>query len=302
MYSSGIRHVHKVSIPVISVGNITLGGTGKTPFTIFLADYFRDTGRKSVILTRGYGDDEHIMLKDTLPEVPVVVGRDRVKNALSVSNEETDIVILDDGYQHRRLARDLNILLLDCPRPFGNGFLCPRGVLREPVSSLMRADMIVLTKSDRVEPEEREDIIRKIKGLRPGIPVVVSRHSPVFVTDVTGAMYSVEHISGRKVSLVSGIADPGYFAYTVKKAGGIVMDEFAFRDHYRYMQQDIDRIFAKCFSARVDMILMTEKDYVKVRNLDLSRIEEKLYIFHVRMEIIEGKERLIAGLNSVISG
>jgi len=302
MYDSGMLRMYKAPVPVISIGNITLGGTGKTPFTIFVADYFTDNGKKPAVLIRGYGDDEHRMLKDALPDIPVLVGRDRVKNAFKEVVRETDVLVLDDGYQHRRLERDLNILLLDCPNPFGNGHLCPRGILREPVSSIRRADMIVLTKADRMEESDRENIVQKINGLAPGVPVIISRHEPVCMRDVTGAVYSTDELSGKKICLVSGIADPEYFAHTVRACGGIIVEEITFGDHYGYAQQDVDRIFAKCFSSRVDMLLVTEKDHVKMKKLDLTRIEEKLYVLCVRIDIIDQKERFIAGLNSVISG
>jgi len=300
-YRTGVRPVHKVSVPVISVGNITVGGTGKTPFTIYLADHFLNAEKNPAVLIRGYGDDEHRMLHDELPDVPVFVGQNRVKSANAAARRGLDVLLLDDGFQHRRISRDLNILLLDSAAPFGNGCLLPRGVLREPVPSLKRADMIVLTKSDRISAEEKHRLIGRLADLAPGIPVAVSRHKPVFFTDVTGAAYSLEDLKRKRMCLVSGIADPGYFALLVEGLGGMISARFDFADHHGYTQKDIDRIRARCSPDKIDAIVVTKKDYVKMRELDLSRIEEKLFILHIVIEIIEGKEKIIAGLNSVIS-
>jgi len=299
-YRTGARHVHKVSVPVISVGNITVGGTGKTPFTIYLADHFLNAGKNPAVLIRGYGDDEHRMLRDELPDVPVLVGQNRAKSANAAVRTGSDVLILDDGFQHRRVSRDLNILLLDSAAPFGNGCLLPRGILREPVPSLKRADMIVLVKSDRISAEEKEKLVGRLADLAPEIPVAVARHKPVFFADVTGMAYSPEDLKGKRMCLVSGIADPGYFALQVKRLGGMISTRFDFTDHHGYTQKDIDRIRAQCSRDKIDAIVVTKKDYVKMRELDLSRIEEKIFILHIVIEIIEGKEKIIAGLNSVI--
>ena len=300
-YSCGMRKVYKLPVPVISVGNITLGGTGKTPFTVFIVDHLIAIGRKPAVLTRGYGDDEHNMLKDAVPDLMVFPGQDRVQTARKAIEQGADVLVLDDGFQHRRLERDLDILLLDCPYPFGKHQLFPRGVLREPVSSLRRADIIVLTKVDRINRGEKEKIVRKINNLAPGVTVVTATHESVLLTDVTGAAYPENDIRGKKVYLVSGIADPGYFACTVKKTEAVIAGELIFTDHHRYTQTDIDRIFAKCFSTSVEVILTTEKDYVKLKELDLSRIEEKLFILHIRVDIKEGRDRFVAGLDRIIS-
>ncbi|MBU1656586.1 MAG: tetraacyldisaccharide 4'-kinase [Candidatus Omnitrophica bacterium] len=300
-YSYGVRKVYKFPVPVISVGNITLGGTGKTPFTVFIVDHLIAIGRKPAVLTRGYGDDEHNMLKDAVPGLMVFPGQDRVRNVRKAVEQGADVLVLDDGFQHRRIERDLDILLLDCPYPSGKYRLFPRGTLREPVSSIRRADIVVLTKVDRINRDEKEEIVRKINDLASGVPVVTVKHEPVLLTDVTGAAYPLDDIKGKKVYLVSGIADPGYFAYTVKKTEAVITGELIFTDHHRYTRADIDGIHAKCFSASVEVILTTEKDYVKLKELDLSRIEEKLFILRIRVDITEGRDRFVAGLDRVMS-
>ena len=301
-YRSGIRREYRMDVPVVSVGNITLGGTGKTPFTIFLADYFSAAEKRSAVLIRGYGRDESRMMKDELPEESVFVGQDRVRNARRAARSGWDVLILDDGFQHRRIGRDLNILMLDSVSPFGNGFLFPRGILREPVSSLKRADIFVLTKTDRIDTERRKDIVRELEKAAPGTPVVLTRHRPSFLTDVTGAAYPADSISGKRVCLVSGIMDPGYFAFLTEEKGAIIVSRRDYPDHYRYRQTDIDSIRAECADKGIERIVVTKKDHVKIKELDTSGIEDKLFVLNVVIDIVEGKERFIAGLSSVNSG
>jgi len=301
-YLSGLKKEHDIPVPVISVGNITLGGTGKTPFTVYIADHFSATGKKPAVLMRGYGDDEHKMLSDTLPDIRVYPGRNRLKKSRDALKDGADLMILDDGYQHRKIRRDLNILLLDCPAPFGNGFLFPRGILREPVSAVKRADIVIITKSDSVDREQKDRIVNRVKGLVPGIPVLTAAHEPVSVSDITGNTYSLEVIRGKRICAVSGIADPGYFEFTIKKTGGIPSKYFRFPDHYCYSQRDIDRIYAGCLGANSELILVTGKDFVKMKTLDLSRVRDKLVVLNIKIEITEGEERLIAGLDSSLHG
>ncbi len=298
-YRSGLRKRYKAPVPVISVGNVTLGGTGKTPFTIFLADHFLSAGRHPAVLIRGYGEDESRMLRDELPDVPVFAGQDRVKSAACAAENGRDVLILDDGFQHRRISRNLDILLVDSVSLFGNGSLVPRGVLREPFSSLKRADIFVLTKADRIDEKCKKDIIRKLRETAGEKPIVVARHSPSFLTDVTGGAYSADSLRGKKVVLVSGIVDPDYFALLVEKKGATIVSRRDYPDHHRYARKDISSISRECAEKKAEAIITTGKDYVKIKELDISVIEDRLFVLNIVMDIVEGKERLIAGLDSV---
>ncbi|MFH1305069.1 MAG: tetraacyldisaccharide 4'-kinase [Candidatus Omnitrophota bacterium] len=300
-YKTGLRRRYRVGAPVVSVGNITLGGTGKTPFVMFIADYFLARERKPAVLIRGYGGDENRMLASELPEVPVFVGQDRVKEARGAVRAARDVLVLDDGFQHRRIERDLDILLLDAFSPFGNGCLFPRGVLREPISSVRRANIFVLTKTDRINTADRENIIRRLAVLAPGKPVVLSRHKPSFLSDITGAVYAIDTLRHKRVLLFSGIADPDYFAFLIEKQGAVIVSRHDHDDHHRYSDHDIGVIRARCAREKAEIIITTAKDYVKVRDLDLSGIEEKIFVMNIVIDIVEGKENLVAGLNSVIS-
>ena len=301
-YRTGIRRQYSSGMPTISVGNITLGGTGKTPFTIFLADLLLTKGLKPAVLTRGYGKDECRMLSDELADVPVFVGQDRVRGAKCARRDKRDVLILDDGFQHRRLSRDLDIVLFDSVSMAGNGRLFPRGVLREPVDSIKRADMFVLTKTDMADTEGKEEAVKLLNDTAPGKPVIMARHRPAFLADVTGAASAVEELNGKRICLVSGIADPAYFSFMVENLGGRIVERFDYSDHHNYMQKDVRDILKSCHTSDVENIIVTKKDFVKLRDLDISYIEDKLYVLNIVMDIVDGKEFLVAGLNSIISG
>jgi len=298
-YNSGLRKRHKVSVPVVSVGNITLGGTGKTPFTIFLSEHFLVSGHKPAVLIRGYGNDESRMLKDELPDVPVLVGQDRVKNAQKAAREGRDIILLDDGFQHRRLARDLDIVLIDGSSVFGNSAVFPRGVLREPASSLARADLFVVTKADMINAEDKGKIEKQIRTFAPEKPVLWAKHRILFLTDVTGAAYAAETLKNKNVCIMSAVGDPDYFAFLVKGQGANIAIREDYPDHYNYLQVDVARIFKKVFKEGSEKIVVTRKDFVKLEKLDISSIEEKLFVLNIVMDITEGKEALLAGLDRI---
>ncbi|MBU0683293.1 MAG: tetraacyldisaccharide 4'-kinase [Candidatus Omnitrophica bacterium] len=301
-YRLGIRREIKISIPVISVGNITLGGTGKTPLAIFLAEYYQARGKKPAILIRGYGGDENRLLADELADISIFTGQDRVKNARMAVARKNDVIILDDAFQHRRIRRDYNIVVLDSVSLFGNKALVPRGILREPVSSLGRASAFVLTKADMIGETRKNAVTEMLKSSFPEIPIALTCHRPLSFSDVTGASYPVETIKGWQIAVVSGIGDPDYLAFLLERQGANIVLRRDYMDHYQYTQKDIDRISRDVLTRKVQKIIVTAKDYVKLKNLNLSNIEDKTFILKIGIDFIAGKEGLIAGLNSVISG
>lgn len=301
-YSSGIRKIHKAPLPVVSIGNITLGGTGKTPFTIFVASYFASAGKKTAVLSRGYGSDENRMLAEELPDVRVYAAQDRVKSARLAAADGCDVIVLDDGFQHRRLHRDLDIVLVDRSTLFGNGSLVPRGVLREKPSSLSRADLIVVSKSDGFSALQKTEAAACLAEVAPGKPVVTAAHKASFLTDVTGAIFPVSALRGKNVVLASGIADPDHFARMVEECGALIVGRIDQPDHHAYTRSDAARIEKECLAKNADMVVITKKDHVKMRGLDIRSFEEKIFVFNIDVDVVEGKERLVAGLNSVLSG
>jgi len=300
-YSLGIFKTHKVPLKVVSVGNITVGGTGKTPLVRFMARRLIEKGKRISILIRGYGDDEWRMLKETVLSVPILVGRDRIKTARQAEKlHKPDILLLDDGYQHRRLGRDLNILLIDAADPFGNGHMLPRGILREPLRSIKQADVVVLTKADFGRdnvPVLREMLARRFNKHK----ILEAKYKPVCFTDIVSRKrYSPDFIRGKKLSVLSGIADPRYFKRILKELGGVLIREFDYRDHSTYTEGDLSSIESKSKESGSEFIITTEKDAVKLNKLNIKNAL-RILILHVEVEITKDMEELvdtISGLNS----
>src|SRR3989338_1501167 len=204
-YRSGIFHSKKVPAKVISVGNITLGGTGKTPFTIMLADKMKRMGKRTAVLIRGYGEDESHLLAARLEGIPVLVGADRYKSAKRAVNEfQSNSIILDDGFQHRRLKRDLNIVLVDTTSPFGNMRLFPAGILREPLERLKDADLCVLTKAD-MKQKNNPAIYEALKKIKSDIVIAESLYKPSGLKKLSGGVIPTAYIKGKRVALLAAI-------------------------------------------------------------------------------------------------
>jgi tetraacyldisaccharide 4'-kinase len=301
LYKLRIFKTRKAPLKVISVGNITLGGTGKTPFTMALAKMLEEDLKKNVsILIRGYGWDEQEMLKRNLADVPVLVGQDRFRSSnKAVKLYGSDTAILDDGFQHWELARDLDIVLVDSRNPFGNGHLFPRGVLREPKSSLARADIIVLSKNNGAAVGAN-NIRNEISFISRGALVLEAAHLPVHLYEGRARrIHELSSVKEKKVILLSSIGDPVYFEETVKGLGCDVIQHIKFPDHHDYRKKDIERVAAICDKRHFDLVITTEKDIVKLNRLGLFIGSYKVLTLVVEMRIISGKEELVDRLHSL---
>src|SRR5262249_45410270 len=219
-FDRGWLAIHKAAVPVVSVGNLTLGGTGKTPCVEYVARFYRQLDLRVAILSRGYGsgqgrNDEALLLEEALPDVPHLQGPDRVALARAAVEElESEVLVLDDGFQHRRLARDLDLVLLDATCPWGHGALLPRGLLREPASALRRAHAVLLTRCDQVGPEARQAIRSRVARLAPGVPVLESVHRPEGLVN-GGATADLDLLRQRPVAAFCGIGNPEAFRRTL---------------------------------------------------------------------------------------
>lgn len=268
--------VCRAAVPVVSVGNLTLGGTGKTPCVEYVARFYRDLGVQVAVLSRGYGsdagrNDEAMVLEDNLPDVPHLQGADRVALATTAVEElETELLVLDDGFQHRRLHRDLDIVLIDATWPPHRDHLFPRGTLREPVTGLKRAGLIVLTRCDQVEPGEFESIREWVTRRFPHVPVAATEHRPVELLGGDGTE-PVGGLQGMTVGGFCGIGNPAAFRHTLVRIGATVVEFRAFPDHHTYTRSDVDdlRTWAACLPADA-VIATTQKDWVKLRTPDLA--------------------------------
>lgn len=269
-YDRGWLRQHRASVPVISVGNITTGGTGKTPVTAWLARELQARGWRPGLLSRGYRsldgaeNDEKRVLDRLCPGVAQVQNPDRVAGAERAVREfSCDALILDDGLQHRRLHRDVDIVLIDALRPWGFGRLLPRGLLREPRRGLRRADLIVLTRADLVSAAQLTELRREIATFSPTAPVAEVAFQPGGLIDREGREKSLEHLAGQRCLAYCGIGNPQGFAETLRHAL-IAAELQVFPDHHHYTPADFEQLRRRAESQQAAAIVTTLKDLVKV--------------------------------------
>jgi len=313
LYDRGWLPSARLDVPVVSVGNITVGGTGKTPLVIWLVGELEQRGLRPGVLSRGYGaapeekgaggeNDEARMLARLVPDAPRVQNPDRIAGGRRLVELGADVVVLDDGFQHRRLRRDLDLVLIDATRPWGlpagaptrpavRAFL-PRGLLREAPEALTRADALVLTRTELVTEREREDLIDELQRIAPGKAVVLAAHRPARLRAPDGAALSLEDLRGREVDLVSAIGNPQAFERTVTALGARVAEHRAFPDHHRYTRTDFT---AGERGGR--WLVTTAKDAVKLEELDVPA-----HVLEVQLSIEAGSGVLEALLDALPLG
>ena len=287
----------RVPVPVISVGNITLGGTGKTPMVEWLARWFRERGTRVAIVSRGYGaargerGDEALELEDRLPDVPGVQNPDRVAAAeLAIHEFESQLILLDDAFQHRRIARDLDVVMLDAMRPFGFDHVFPRGMLREPLSGLSRADAVILSRADGVPPDERARIRRTVARYAPRAAWVEVSHRPACLLSADGAREPLAALTRKRVAAFCGIGNPSGFRHTLANLGCDLVDFRALPDHHAYRREDVTELSSWAARSGAELVLCTHKDLVKV---GLERLGDKrLLAVVIGIEFLAGREAL----------
>lgn len=334
-YLSYCQHPERqqhLSVPVISIGNITVGGTGKTPMTCHLARYLQRHGKKVALLSRGYrsihesagaivsngesvllnqksGGDEACLMARSLPGIPVLIGSKRYdmgKKAIEMF--QPDVILLDDGFQYWPLYRDLDIVLIDSTNPWGNGKLLPRGILREPIERLARADAIILTKVDQCPREDVEELRQDLRQYNAIAPVVDSVHSASWCISFQDWLNPQQDnttapvlLTEKPVVAVSALGNPESFEYTVQSYGYILDDVVRYDDHHQYTVADMQRL--QQLAAETDVVLVTtEKDAIKMPATYIEANEIPLYVLGMDIEIIEGKEELQHLIQKKIGG
>jgi tetraacyldisaccharide 4'-kinase len=326
LYRRRILRPQELGCPVVSVGNLTVGGTGKTPVAEMLARELQRRGRRVAILSRGYksvprpfaqrlknklfkhldlfpprivsdgkavlldsrhaGDEPHMLAKN-LPGVCVLVDKDRVKSGLhALRHFDSDVLLLDDGLQYQRLRHRIDVVLVDRQSPFGNEHLLPRGTLREPPSNLRRASYIVVTKS---APQPDHDLLARLRKLNPTAAIIECNHAPRYWQNIqTGEKLPLEHLRGRHVGAMSGIARPESFEEGVRQLGATVEITKGFADHHRFTKKEILRFLEWCHRRSLDALVTTEKD--AVRFPDIDRPPVPMLFLRVEIEILRGGE------------
>lgn len=289
----------RVNAPVISVGNITVGGTGKTPVVIDLVGRLVRLGRRPAVIARGYGaegqdeGDEQLVITRAAPSVVYVADPDRRRGAArALERDAADVIILDDGFQHRRLARDLDIVLIDATRPFGFGYLLPRGLLREPADGLSRCDLIILTRCDLVEPGELERIESAIRRHAPHQPLVRALHAPADLVSLAADARRTRKSIDQPVYLMSAIGNPEALAESVKSLGISVCGASVFDDHHRYCIEDLQRVCRLASSAGAGVIITTEKDAVKLSRIAFDWPIE-VWVLRITVKYLDGGDKVI---------
>jgi len=327
LFRHRVLRSQSLGCPVISVGNLTVGGTGKTPVVEMLARELTRRGRRVAILTRGYksvpkplikrlgnklfknqavfaprivsdgrtllldsrtAGDEPFMLANNLRGVVVLVDRDRVKSGYyAIQHFGCDTLLLDDGFQYLRLRHSYEIALIDRQAPFGNRFILPRGTLREPKKNLRRATHIFVTKS---QAESDESLIREVRQYNRTADIIECAHRPVhFRNLLTGEIHPLDFVAGRRAASLCGIAVPESFEDALRKLGADLEFTEAFTDHHRFTPKEIESFLRRCGRRGIELILTTEKDAVRIpRILDP---EVPIYYLRVEIEILRGQEQ-----------
>jgi tetraacyldisaccharide 4'-kinase len=301
LYRTGLLRSVRFPCPVVSVGNITAGGTGKTPFVEFLARWFARKNYRIAVLARGYGrvdergaDDEDLISEMELENVVRLPGRDRVaQGRRALADYRADLLILDDGFQHYRLQRTLDIVTVDATCPFAQGHLLPRGLLRESPSALRRAGLIVLTRTDQIPPAELDLLRRQL-----GSEVVETVHKPVSVRSLWNRKrHGIDWLRGRAVYAFCGVGNPDAFRRTLESVGAQVVKFRPFEDHHRYSAADVRRINAEAQEFMAEVILTTEKDATKVNP---EAFDLPLAALRVEIEVVRNEELLEGRLLEVV--
>lgn len=306
LYDYGLLLCHELDARVISVGNITAGGTGKTPMVAWLGRWLKSRGVKFAVLSRGYKagpeatNDEALVLRRHLADVPHLVGKNRFASGLkAIRKHGVECLVLDDGFQHLAVGRDLDIVLLDALIPFGYGHVLPRGLLREPLRALGRADVVVLTRCDVVPRDSVRDLRRMVRELAGFVPVAEASHRPVrFHDHATGQAQPLEWAKGRRVFAFSALGNPLAFPATLSRLGAEVVHHEAFRDHHWYDEDDLRAIAAAARQRGAEAVVTTEKDAVKIEAFPSAC--PPVFFLEVEFAIAEGEEHLLAPLEELL--
>jgi len=323
-YRRGVLPSRRAAIPVLSIGNVTVGGTGKTPMVAWVARQLMRIGRRPAVLLRGYKarggkSDEAELLLELLADrqhesaadstkgqdtkarwsVPVIVDPNRLRGAEQAVGLGADVIVLDDAFQHLRLRRNLDIVLIDATNPFGFGFVLPRGLLREGLSALRYADAVVITRSDAVAPPAIDALRQKLAALAPAASIHSAIHAPAHVVDQDGAKTPLAALAGCKVLAFCGVGNPESFFGALERAGVRLAGKCAFEDHAHYDPSRISELNLAAELAGADVLLATQKDRVKLNPADLAK---PLWTLAVEIQFTGGQDELIARIRRAIQG
>lgn len=305
-YDRGGDAVRHVGVPVISIGNLTVGGTGKTPLVCAVAGWFRRHGVRVAIVSRGYKadqssgrNDEALELEQRLPDVPHIQNADRVAGAeLAIEELGMQLILLDDGFQHRRIGRDLDIVVVDALNPFGYGHLLPRGMLREPLSSARRANLLVMSRADLVAESRRQEIRREFLRSAGEIPWVETAQSPIGWLAVGRPLAPLSQLNDQRVVAFCGIGNPDGFRQSLAGVGVAPVDWQNFPDHHAYSRDDIQQLGQLAQRQRAAALVCTHKDLVKINAQQISGVP--VYALQIEVDVLSGHEMWESQLQTIL--
>lgn len=307
LYAAGLKTVYSPGVPTVAVGNITTGGTGKTPVVAWLTNWFSARGFSPAILSRGYRslesgeNDEKLVLDRLCPGVPHLQNPDRIASArLAVSRDSAQVLILDDAFQHRRIGRDLNLCLIDATNPWGYGYLLPRGLLREPRSELRRADLIIVTRCDQISHTALESLVAEIQRWAKDVPIVQSRFAPTGWRTLDGRTLPLEECRTPSALAFCGLGNPAGFRQSLDASGCAIEEFVTFPDHHHYTSEDLETLKHAASDRNCSLLMTTLKDLVKLRaeafpGLTVAALE-------ITFDVIEGEADLDLHLERVADG
>jgi tetraacyldisaccharide 4'-kinase len=338
-YDAGLFKIHRVNAVVISIGNITTGGTGKTPLVIWLCNLLKRQNISVAVLTRGYkttsarspqllstvdlskvdyvggqcanrnlqaAADEPALIAKSCPDVPVIINPNRLTGAReAIEKFGAKVLVLDDGFQHRRLFRNLDIVAIDATEPFGFGKLLPAGLLREPICSLKRANAAIITRSDLTSGKELGEIQNKLLKINPNLLIAKAMHEPAEIKYFEGMEESIDCLRGKRVFAFCGIGNPDSFFQMLKKIGAVVVGQEIFDDHCRYGEDDFSILCQKAGQLNSELVITTQKDWARIKDLQQSIFSHSAVPFaylRIEIKIIEGEDKLRRLIKEAIAG
>lgn len=297
----------KVDAAVVSVGNITTGGTGKTPLVAWLCNYFCEKNISTAVLTRGYKlrssdlADEPVMLAKACPKAQIIINPDRVEGAKrALTKYDAKFLIMDDGFQHRKLARDVDIVAIDATNPFGGNRLLPAGFLREPLGSLKRADAVVITRINQTQPEKIEEIKKRVSRINPKIVFAAAIHKPICARLIKDKQIALDELAGKRLYAFCGIGNPGAFFQTLSELALNIVGKRVYNDHHRYNESDIVEICQDCRYKQAEMIITTQKDWIKAALLCIEKFDIPIAYLAVELEFIDGQQDIVTLVENAI--
>jgi tetraacyldisaccharide 4'-kinase len=305
LYDKELLKTHHVNAAVISIGNITTGGTGKTPLVIRLCKKIPQH-YICAILTRGYKahhSDEIAVLAQSCPNAKIIINPNRYKGSIEAINKfGANVLIMDDGFQHRRLHRDLDIVTIDATNPYGFGRLLPAGLLREPLTCLDRADVVVLTRCNQVTDNDLEKIEVKLKSLNSNLIIARSIHKPTYVILSDNKTPGIEELKNKKVFAFCGIGNPDSFFNTIRQLAATLVGSKSYNDHHRYTLSDINEIYEQAKRLKADFILTTQKDWTKITSLTAVKKDISFAYLAIELKFLTAEDKITQLIETILAG